>query len=210
MLLSLSLTIVMAASVFAVPMVAAPNAGPAGFNVTSLDFLGTGCPHGTPYYVLNAERTALTVSFSEFYVEIGPGIPISRNRKACQLSLGVSVPPGFTFAISSVDYQGYYQLDSKVKVTHSMVCYFKGELVQDTAQSEVVGPLEGTEYTWRDTFDLGLGPTIQAPCGSSTVLNVNSDIRISNSANPEGQGYLATNCFDPSLVIAFNLQWQRC
>lgn len=51
-----------------------------------------------------AEKTAVTVTFSEFYAEAGPGIAISKNRKACQLTFGVNVPPGFTFGVANVDY----------------------------------------------------------------------------------------------------------
>lgn len=36
-----------------------------------------------------ADHTAVTVTFSQYYAEVGPGIPISANRKNCQLTLGV-------------------------------------------------------------------------------------------------------------------------
>ncbi|KAF6756578.1 hypothetical protein DFP72DRAFT_893131 [Ephemerocybe angulata] len=205
---SLASLLALASVAFALPTIEVPVAGPPGFNITSLGVIGTGCPPGSTYYVLNAEKTAVTVTFSEFYAEAGPGVSISKNRKACQLTLGVSVPPGFTFGVASVDYRGYYQLDSKVTASQSSLYYFQGELVQASSRSDLVGPVDGKEYTYRDQFDLV--STVQSPCGKSTVLNINSDVRVSNSANSKGQGYLATDSIDTSLTTTFNFQWQVC
>ncbi|TEB35279.1 hypothetical protein FA13DRAFT_1624387, partial [Coprinellus micaceus] len=165
---------------------------------TSLGVIGTGCPPGTTYYALNAEKTAVTVTFSEFYAEAGPGISISKNRKQCQLTLGVSVPAGFTFGVASVDYRGYYQLDNKVTASQQSIYYFQGEIIQATARSNLNGPVSGNYYTYRDQFDLV--STVTSPCGKSTVLNINSDVRVSNSANTKGAGYLATDSIDTSLA----------
>jgi len=49
----------------------------------------------------------------------------------------------------------------------------------------------GKDYTYRDSFDLVA--TVTAPCGATTVLNVQSDLRVSNSANTKGSGYIATD-----------------
>jgi len=210
MLASLSYLLALASAAIAAPalQIEVPAAAPAGFNITSLGVLGTGCPPGSTYWVLNAEKTAVTVTFSEFYAEAGPGIAISKNRKACQLTFGVNVPPGFTFGVANVDYRGYYQLDSKVTAAQSSLYYFQGEVIQASARSNLVGPVNGKEYTYRDSFDLV--STVLAPCGKSTVLNINSDVRVSNSGNTKGSGYLATDSIDTSLTTTFNFQWQTC
>lgn len=55
----------------------------------------------------------------------------------------------------------------------------------------------GNDYTYRDSFDLV--STNLAPCGTSTILNMNSDVRVNNAANRQGSGYLATDSVDAKL-----------
>ena len=49
----------------------------------------------------------------------------------------------------------------------------------------------GKDYTYRDAFDLV--STVTSPCGATTVLNVNSDLRVNNNANPGGRGLITTD-----------------
>ncbi|KJA19514.1 hypothetical protein HYPSUDRAFT_69262 [Hypholoma sublateritium FD-334 SS-4] len=60
----------------------------------------------------------------------------------------------------------------------------QGQVQQATARSDIVGPVAGADYTYRDSFDLVF--TVTAPCGVSTVLNIVSDLRASNNANTRG------------------------
>ncbi|KAG8806714.1 hypothetical protein FRC17_004848, partial [Serendipita sp. 399] len=122
--------------------------GPSAFNMleNQSGVNGSGCPAGSAYYALNAERTAVTVTFSNYYASAGPGIAITENRKNCAITLGVHVPGGYTFAIATVDYRGFYSLDWKVKAIQSAIYYFQGQTKQATASSTRVGPIPGKDY----------------------------------------------------------------
>ncbi|RXW20948.1 hypothetical protein EST38_g4906 [Candolleomyces aberdarensis] len=176
---------------------------PPGFNITSLGVLGTGCPPGSAYYSINPDKTTVKVEFSGFIAEAGPGIAIRNNRKACQLTLGVSVPAGFAFGVDTVDYRGDYQLGSGVTASHQTFYYFQGQLVQATASSTIIGPASSGDYNPGPPFDLA--STVTSPCGVSTVLNINSDVRVSNSANKTASGYISMTS-----ILPLNLQWRTC
>jgi len=49
----------------------------------------------------------------------------------------------------------------------------------------------GKDYTYRDAFNLA--STVIAPCGATTILNVNSDLRVNNAANRGGRGIITTD-----------------
>ncbi|KAH8832206.1 hypothetical protein DL96DRAFT_645620 [Flagelloscypha sp. PMI_526] len=181
---------------------------PAQFNITSVDMNGTGCPPGSGKVFLNAAHTAVTVTFSQYAASAGPGIATSENRKNCQLTLNVHVPSGFTFAIVDVDYRGYYQLDKGVKGSHSAIYYFQGQVVQGESGTTINGPVDGANYVYRDEFNLT--PTVYAPCGQDSILNLNSQVRVDNTGNKNGFGYFVDDSVDASITQTYNFAWLTC
>jgi len=198
----------LAISLIAVASSVTATSAPSSFNITGLTLNGSGCPAGSASYVLSADHTSVTVTFSDYAASAGPGVSILDNRKNCQLTLSLYVPPGFTFGIADVDYRGYYQLDDKVSADQQATYYFQGQILQATAHSTLNGAIEGNDYTFRDEFDLA--STVLAPCGVQSVLNINSELRVSNAANPQGSGFITDDSTDATLTTQFNFNWQKC
>src|SRR4051812_38006942 len=68
---------------------------------------GTGCPQGSVGSVISQDRTTMTLIFDQYVASIGPGIPVTENRKNCQLNIDLIYPGGFQYSIFSADYRGY-------------------------------------------------------------------------------------------------------
>ncbi|KAF9532839.1 hypothetical protein CPB83DRAFT_846458 [Crepidotus variabilis] len=177
------------------------------FNVTSLGVQGNGCPAGSVYYTFNYELSTITINFSQFYAEVGPGIPISQNRKSCYLTIGTSVSPGLTFGLPSVGYRTYSPLDPNVTSNHTTIYYFEGQIIQATANSRLTGPIE-TPYKWQDDFHPLMA--VVAPCGVPSNLYVATNVAVSNVKNPRG-GVLTPDCeISCDYQIELNLELKKC
>ncbi|KAH6896259.1 hypothetical protein BKA70DRAFT_1570141 [Coprinopsis sp. MPI-PUGE-AT-0042] len=181
---------------------------PRNFSITSFGMLGTGCPPGSAFHVLSDDRESVTVGFSQFWAEVGPGIPISKNRKSCLLTFGVAIPGGYTLGVGSVETRGWYQLDSAVTASQQSKYYFQGLLQSATARQDMVGLVPGANYVYNDNFDLA--SLALSPCGGYAVLNIQAELRTSNSANPQGHGYIATDSIVPDLEQTFNFNFFPC
>lgn len=57
---------------------------------------------------------------------IGTGVPITENRKNCQLNINLQYPPGFQYSIFSTEFRGYAGLSANVTGTQSATYYFSG------------------------------------------------------------------------------------
>jgi hypothetical protein len=69
------------------------------------------------------------------------------------------------------------------------------------------GPLD-QNYQIRDT--LGLTALVWSPCGAQRALNINTEIRTENTANPSGHGLMTTDSIDGEVKLIYGIQWRRC
>src|SRR5690349_8983100 len=81
---------------------------PAGeMSIELVAMAGSGCAPGTADVAISPDNSAFTAIYSAYLAQAGPSVPVTKNRKNCQLNVLVHAPAGFTFAIAKVDYRGY-------------------------------------------------------------------------------------------------------
>lgn len=72
----------------------------------------------------------MTLIFDQYVASMGTGVPITENRKNCQLNINLQYPGGFQYSIFSADYRGFAELDAGVNGTQQSTYYFSGQTAQ--------------------------------------------------------------------------------
>ena len=176
--------------------------------ISKIRYAGTGCPSDvldSAIVELAPDGKAFTVIYSSFVAEAGPGIPASSSRRNCQLNLTVFVPGGFTFAIASVDYRGYYDLAGGGKGTQKAIYYFQGQAPQATTDKVFTGP--GTS-DWHVREDVAAAALVWQPCGVDRSLNINNTIRVQT---PSGtSSFIAQDSTDGQINTIVHFEIAPC
>jgi hypothetical protein len=171
--------------------------------VRSISFAGSGCPAGTVYQTVSADYQAFRLHFDSFIAETGPGVSIREKRKNCQVSIDFSAPSGWSYAIASVEYQGYVALGSGTTATQKSSYYFQGQSATASLQSNFYGPRFG-DYRIRDT--LGITSYVWSPCGLTRALNINAQVLVQGY----GRGLITLDQTKGFVAHVYGMQWRRC
>ncbi|KAL7752313.1 hypothetical protein RI367_002359 [Sorochytrium milnesiophthora] len=166
---------------------------------------GSGCPQGTVAISESADKTTYTLSYDQFTASTGPGTRITDSRKACVVSVKLGVPQGFSFAVDTTDFRGFADIPRSVKAQQSARIYFGGQLNEVDAAVNLNGPFSN-DYTVRYTVNT----LVWSPCGGDVIFNVNSQVRIDNSADRDAAALLTTDSQDGKFSQIFGLSWRRC
>ena len=155
---------------------------------------GSGCPVGSSVVTSVPDRTAFTLSFSQFRVNGG-------NYKSCVVSIRVSVPAGWTYAVYEVDNRGYGVLGPGASGRLMMNSWFTGFPWTLRADQTFRGPFDDF---WQTT---SVAPSLTyAPCGASANLTLNNTLRVAGATASSMELFAQ----DMRVSTIFRLQWRQC
>lgn len=193
---------------FVVGTPALADAPPANeVTIQSISWAGSGCPPGSVQGSMAPDAQAFSLLFSQYIASAGPGIPVTQNRKNCDLLVRLRFPQGWSFSVFTVDYRGYATLDARVRGTQRSAYFFEGQFPSAALRTDLVGPYDAN-YEIRDT--LGLSAVVWSPCGAARALNINTEVRVNNRDNRQGSGLMTTDNITGELTHIYGVQWRRC
>ncbi|KAJ3087665.1 hypothetical protein HK102_010546 [Quaeritorhiza haematococci] len=175
--------------------------------IQSISYGGSGCPQGSVGINFNPTRNAFTLLFDQFVASVGPDVAFTERIKNCQLNIDLRLPAGWQYAVGTVDYRGFMELDSRVKANLSSKYYFQGDLRGSTVTETFVGPLT-KNYVERGQFDYNTW--VWSPCGGSRNININTQILVSNDENRSGRGQMTTDSIDGKIEQKYGLTYRLC
>ncbi|GGP64617.1 DUF4360 domain-containing protein [Saccharothrix coeruleofusca] len=167
---------------------------------------GSGCPAGTAAVAASPDRTAFTVTYSAFLAEAGEGAAPTDFRKNCQLAVKVGYPQGFTFGVAQADYRGFAHLQAGATGMEQGNYYFAGMSPTGRKSHSFTGPYSDN---WQATDATEFGSIVYAPCGESRLVNLNTELRVSNGS-AQGTSFMVMDSTDGSVSTKYHFAWKRC
>ena len=180
---------------------------PSYVRIVGITYAGSGCPAGTVGNNVSPDFQAFTLLFDQYQALAGPGVSFSQKRKNCQVNVSMDIPSGWSYTLFTVDTRGYVSLQPGVRAMEQSTYYFQGQSLTGRQQTIVYGP---TDRNYQATDQLTLENQVWSPCGAVRSLNINTEVRVDNSAAPNNQGMMTVDSIDGHFKLIYGLRWRRC
>jgi hypothetical protein len=192
-----AITICASVAFSSVPAAAAP-----ALKLGKPSYGGPGCPGGTASASLSADRASLTVKFSQYQVAAGGSSGKSFDRKACGLSIPVSVPKGYAVAVVGVDFAGYTNLPAGATASFKLEEFIPGGQ-GPVFSRDIKGPKKG-----RFTASSDDAATTWSACGASVIMRTNTSLLVRASGGRAASASIRTQ--DVNTAIIYRLKLRSC
>lgn len=171
---------------------------------------GSGCPRDTVAVALSPDKTAFTVTYSNYIAQVGPESKPTDNRKNCQIAMKVYVPQGFSYGLVKVDYRGYKELQRGASGRLVAGYYFQGNSGTDRRTHKFQGS-ENPGDNWTKTDVTEFSQIVWSPCGEQRNFNVNTEMRVDRgSSSRQDTSYMTMDSTDGDLKTLYHWAWKRC
>lgn len=188
------------------PLARAQDDAPKSFRINNIRSNGTGCPIGTVATNISDDQQAFTLSFSEFFAEVGPTLGRQQERKVCKVIFDTEQDVGWEYAILAVTYRGFAGLDAGVQGKQKL--RFGGLGKEVDATLDLNGPLDD-DYI--NTQEVPLSGLKWSGCKDNKQKDFTIDAVISLQApNTTTRGLLTVDTADGEIRQEYEVLWRDC
>lgn len=207
------------------PITPVDPGAPPQVSMLDVNYLGTGCADGTIVPVMSPDQQVISILFSDYITQAGPGSGRSQDSKNCQMQIPLVVSNGgYQFMITRVDFRGLAALPagSEMAATGSY-SITSPDYPNIRPQSfsvrtnSIYGPAtEDYLFSVEPILNNGLPPS-QSPetkwsaCSSRFTMTITSRLDLVNRSMQE-DALASVDSIDASVQpgIEYQMKWRRC
>ncbi|MEU7907424.1 DUF4360 domain-containing protein [Actinoplanes sp. NPDC049118] len=175
---------------------------PDGVAVEVVAVNGSGCPAAEGTATVSPDGTLIEVEATAYLAWAGGAATPPDSRKNCQLSLHVTRPAGWTYAIVRASSSGFAYLPEGATGTTRISLYFQGMSPTTMLTTTFDAPMAST---WRTADTVAPDRLTFAPCDTERNLNINTELRVK-----PGDDRSADVVMVREAVTSYRLTWVRC
>lgn len=166
---------------------------------------GTGCPAGSASVSLSPDQDEISIMFDQFVAEAGGGAGRMVDRKACELSVPIHIPQGYSATVIQTDFRGF-NLVSRGGMNRLNTEYFWAGQRGPSYSNMYRGPQNDDYFATNGVVASGV---VWTPCGMSTNLRIRATIMTQTNRQME-QSMMTVDSADITGGLIYHVQWRRC
>jgi hypothetical protein len=127
------------------------------------------------------------------------------DRKACELSVPLEIPQGYSATVIQTDFRGF-NLVSRGGMNRLNTEYFWAGARGPSYSNMYRGPQNEDYFATNGVVASGV---VWTPCGMSTNLRIRATIMTQTNRNLD-QSMITVDSADISSGLIYHIQWRRC
>ncbi len=176
-----------------------------GVRLGNPSYGGTGCPAGTASVSLSPDQDEISIMFDQFVAEAGNPTGRRVDRKACDLSIPIHIPQGYSATVVQTDFRGF-SLAPRGGMNRLNTEYFWAGIRGPNYSDVFRGPDADDYFATNGVVASG---TVWTPCGMSTNLRIRATIMTQTNSWME-QSMMTVDSADVTAGLIYHVQWRRC